>query len=411
MTTYRYYQSRTKKAVVQCWREGRKAVLVVGPTGSGKTVIGASIAEDFDRVLWVAHRQELILQAAEKLRALVGADQVGILMGDHPTNKRARVQVGTIETLLARKAHPRADLLVLDEAHHYEAFSWRDLAAHYRGRDVLTLGLTATPERRDGRGLGDIFEELVNVASYSELIKGGFLVPPVIYGPGRYLGKNIAQDPVTTWERFARGLSSFWFESTVDAAKEASVKLRRRGVVAETINWKTPRGYRETMLEAFSRGDVQVLTNAYCLTEGVDVPDARACISTRTFQFVGGFIQAFGRLARAAPGKTHSVLIDLTGAWHVHGSPTKDRVYTLFPNEDPARKKEEPEGEDDRAPRVLGRVIDEPLYVLDPGPMPENYRYKAPRWSSPVDLSRAKRIGAKHGKRAALSVIEYDGRR
>lgn len=90
--------------------------------------------------------------------------------------------------------------------HHYEAYSWHELVKHYRSRDVLTLGLTATPERHDGRGLGDIFEELLQPVYYSELIRDGHIVRPVIYGPDHYLGKDFAQDPVETWKKLADNL-------------------------------------------------------------------------------------------------------------------------------------------------------------------------------------------------------------
>lgn len=400
----RNYQTRAIEKVERCWEKGSRSVVLVAPAGSGKTVMGAEIAQ-YHKTLWVAHHQELILQAAGKLRALVGNANVGIVMGDHPTNSHAPIQVGTIETLTARKSHPKADLLVLDECHHYEAFSWNKLVKHYRERDILTLGLTATPERRDGRGLGDIFDKLVEAASYSELIEAGYLVRPVIYGPDSYLGKNMAQDPVEAWGKLARGLPTFWFSPSVESAHSARDRLRRMRVAAEVINWETPKGWRETAVEAFSRGQIRVLTNCNCLNEGVDVPSAVVGLSTRAFRFSGTYIQTFGRLSRASPGKRYSIIIDLTGASHVHGSPVDDWEYSLLKNDEPIKKKgRRADSGDDRASTQRGVVLDEELYLLDPGPLLPNEPTPVPRWQN-LDLSRAKRLGSRHGRRAALSAL------
>lgn len=401
--------TRAVAAVEVAWRK-TKAVLLVMPTGAGKTVTGALLAQH-RKTLWVAHRQQLVLQAAEELRALVGVDNVGVVMCGYPENPRAPIQVGTVETLLARGTRPKVDLLVLDEGHHYEAFSWRKLAAHYRSRDVLVLGLTATPERHDGRGLGDVYEVLVEGASYSELVRAGVLVPPLVYGPNHYLGKDFAGDPLEAWEKLSSHMPTFWFSPSVESARSAANRLKRRGVPSFTVDWETPSAQREVAMEAFGSGKIRVLTNAFCLTEGVNVPDARVGLSTRAFRNVGSYIQAFGRLARAAPNKPYSILIDLTGAHHVHGSPIADRIYSLDKNECPIRPKPEPEGEDDRAPFRRGEAVDEKLYVLE-SPLSAKTRYPVPVWrGGKVDVARAMRLGARHGKRAALSVIEYEERR
>lgn len=400
---------RAVAAVEAAWKK-KRAVLLVMPTGAGKTVTGALLAQR-RKVLWVAHRQQLVLQAVKELQKLVGVDNVGVVMAGYPENPRAPIQVGTVETLLARSARPKVDLLVLDEGHHYEAFSWRQLAAHYRSRQALVLGLTATPERSDGRGLGDVYEVLVEGACYSELLRAGILVPPLVYGPDHYLGKDYAGDPVEAWEKLSGRAPTFWFSPSVQGARSAANRLGRRGVPSFTVDWETPSAQREVAIEAFGSGKIRVLTNAFCLTEGVNVPDARVGLSTRAFRNVGSYIQAFGRLARAAANKPYSILIDLTGAHHVLGSPVADRVYSLHKNECPIREKTESEGEDDRAPFRRGEAVDEKLYVLE-SPLPPGTRYPVPVWrGGKVDVARAMRLGTRHGKRAALSVIDYEERR
>lgn len=415
----RDYQTSAIEKVERHWRKDVRSVVLVAPSGSGKTVMGAAIAQHH-KTLWVAHRQELVFQAASKLRMLVGDENVGIVMGSHPANSAAPIQVGTVETLIARREHtktkkPDTELIVWDECHHVEAFTWNKLLTRFQAHGVLTLGLTATPERNDGRGLGDVFEKLVAASSYSELIRLGHLVRPVIIGPSTYLGKDIAQDPLEAWKKFAGNHPTFWFSPSVDAARNARERLHKQGVSAAVIDWETPKGWRETAIESFAKGDIRVLTNAFCLTEGVDVPDAVVGLSTRAFRFAGAYIQAFGRLARATPNKRYSIILDLTGTQHVHGSPVDDWVYSLAKNDEPIQRPKKRLDEADKdfsAPR-RGVVLDEELYLLDAGPLHEEEIRKLPvkARGNVVNIERAKRIRARHGHRAAISAIEYESRR
>ena len=325
----RYYQTRALQEASAMWRAGTRSVCLVSPTGSGKTTMGATVVERArSRVLWVAHRAEPVAQAADRLRSSLGHLDVGVIAPGHNAQPRARVQVGTVQTLLARGEAPSAGLVVLDEAHHYQADSWRELLDRYPG--AYTLGLTATPERSDGRPLGDVFSGLVVAASYSELLREGHLVPCRVFQPPDALGsRTVAQDPVAAYERFARGQLTFVFSPTVAVAEDHAAAFTAEGYPAAVISDKTSKRDRAERLAAFARGDLRVLCNVYALTEGVDVPAASCVILARGCSHVGMYLQIVGRVLRPHPSKSEATLIDLTGASLAHGLPTEDRDFGL----------------------------------------------------------------------------------
>jgi superfamily II DNA or RNA helicase len=327
VSTLRDYQRRAIESVHAHWSDGGRAVCLVAPTGAGKTRMGEELIDCPEPVVWVAHRRELIQQTSKRLAARFGAGAVGVIMPGEYAKPRARVQVATVQTLLAREVRPLAGRLVLDEAHHYAAEDWRALADAYGS--VPTLGLTATPERQDGKPLGDIFGRLVVSASYSDLIAGGYLVPARVHRPDATLGNDLAQDPVTAWRLYSEGSRAFVFCGRVYDAYAWAQKFRDAGVVAAVVEAGTARGERDEALARFAAGKVRVIVNVNTMTEGVDVPEARTIVLARAFGHVGGYLQAVGRALRPAKDKPDMILIDLTGTSRRHGLPTDDRVYSL----------------------------------------------------------------------------------
>lgn len=320
----RGYQSRTVADVEVAWTDGARSVLVVAATGSGKTEIGAALVGS-RRTLWVAHQRELVKQAAKRLRERIGS--VGIIMpGEHETPS-ARIQCGTVQTLVARGVVLDVDLVVLDEAHHYLAEHWRALLDAFPNAKLL--GLTATPERKDGEPLGDIFEQLVVAAKYSELLAGGWLVPARVLQPPKNLGNDLAIDPVTAWAEHSEGSRAFSFHPLVEIAEHWAKQFRDHGVNAQTIHAETPTRDRDQALTDFRAGRVLVIPNVNTMTEGIDVPEARAVLLGRAFGHVGAYLQAVGRVLRPAEDKPDAIVIDLTGATIRHGMPDQDRVYSL----------------------------------------------------------------------------------
>ncbi len=322
----RDYQERAVTDVRSAWSAGTRRVCLVAPTGGGKTRLGEELVADAP-TLWIAHRRELLRQAAARLRSRFGRLDVGLIAPGEDFDPGARIQVATVQTLLARTWRPRVDRVVFDECHHFLADDWNELATFYANADLL--GLTATPERRDGRSLGDLFDTLVVAASYSELIEQGHLVRCRVYQPPEALGSDLAQDPVIAYQRYAEGSRAFVFCSSVETAYRLAKRFYDEGIAAGTIEANTPVRERDEALERFARGEIAVLTNCFALTEGVDVPAARTVILARAFEHVTPFLQAAGRVLRPHAEKPDAILIDLVGATLVHGLPTEDREYSL----------------------------------------------------------------------------------
>lgn len=301
----RPYQQRTIDQARAAYSQGSRAILVVAPTGAGKTVIGSTIATSGaakSRVLWLAHRQELVDQVVPRV----------------PPG----VRVTTVQALAASGERPPAEIVILDEAHHYLAAQWGAIAGHYR--TALRIGLTATPERADGTPLGDLFDHLVVSASYSELLAGGWIVPCEVYAPDKRRG-SLAMTPGEAVRDLAAGRQSIVFCATVQEARDAAATIRG----AACVDGETDGSVRKDLIEQFRAGELATLTNVYCLTEGFDAPAAAVCVIARGCSHSSTYLQMVGRVLRPAGGKQQATLVDLCGVVHDHGWPTEDRAYSL----------------------------------------------------------------------------------
>jgi DNA repair protein RadD len=330
MITLRPFQVRTCRSAARALASNR-SVLVVSPTGSGKTVIGTAIVKHFWlrslRTLFVAHRRELIMQSAEKLR-VIGQQEIGVIMPGHECKVHCAIQVGTIQTLLAKGFPDNIDLVVLDEAHHYNADDWSEVFARYP--KAKFLGLTATPMRQDGRPLGDMLETMIVAESYSNLLEAGYIVPCRVYQPEQGMKSNeVAQDPLVAYQTLGNGARAFGYASRVEQCNTLAHRFTSAGIHSRVIEAGTKRDARDESLRLFRKGEVRVLWNVYALTEGVDVPEAGCVIIARQMSHAGMYLQTCGRVLRPAEGKSEAVIIDLSGATLLHGFPTEDREYSL----------------------------------------------------------------------------------
>ena len=309
----------------------QRRVLVVSATGSGKTIIVADIVREAVargmRVLFLAHRRELISQASRKLHA-VGVDH-GILLPGYAPRLGEPVQVASIATLHARALRlamidmPPADVVVIDEAHHAMARTYRRVIEAYP--NAIIVGLTATPCRGDGRGLGKVFDILVEGPPVAELIEAGHLVPARIYAPsqpdlsgiavarGDYVESQLAErvdkpeligDAVSNWLRVAERRRTVVFATGVAHSLHLRDEFRRNGIVAEHIDGSTPIEERAAILAALASGAAEVCCNAMVLTEGWDCPEVSCLVLMRPTKSLGLFRQMVGRVLRPAPEKS-----------------------------------------------------------------------------------------------------------
>lgn len=329
------HQHKAIASARDAFRAKHRRVVLQVPTGGGKTRLAVEVVrgaiEKGSRVLWLAHRTELISQAFAALTS-AGLDP-GCIAAGMWSRPDLALQVASIQTLAARGERPPADLVVADECHHLGdgAETWRAVADVY----PRILGLTATPERGDGTGLAPMFTHLIQVVSVRDLTESGHLVPAQVIRPDTYLKKRgatgnvLAQPPVEAWMQHAGDGQGFLFAATVDDANEYADALTARGITARCVHAGTPVDERAAMVDGFRAGRIRVLTNVYVFTEGTDLPMARVCMLARGCSTAGMMLQMIGRVLRLWSGKRDALVIDLPGITHLHGMPEDERVWQL----------------------------------------------------------------------------------
>jgi DNA repair protein RadD len=354
----RPYQAHIAAEFERLVAQGKRRVIVVAPTGSGKTVIAcAIIAATPRRTLVISHRREIVKQTSDKLTA-AGVPHGVIQAGDEKKLRPlASVQVASIQTLHARAIRsstmlmPLADLLIIDEAHHACAATYRKILKAYP--DAIVLGLTATPCRGDGRGLGGIFETMIECPQVAELIVGGYLVKVRLYAPvdpdlkgvrtvkGDYHETQLADrmdraklvgDIVTHWHKYGERRRTIAFACSVAHSIHIRDEFLKSGVRAEHLDGSTPKDERDAMLARLASGETEVIANCMVLTEGFDCPDIGCITLARPTKKMGLFRQMIGRGLRPANGKTDVVILDHSGAVFRHGLPEDHVEWTLDPD-------------------------------------------------------------------------------
>jgi DNA repair protein RadD len=352
----RDYQIDVIAAFDRAITAGHKRILLVAPTGAGKTVIGAEIirrarAQDLCTLV-LAHRREIIVQTHKKLVA--NGVRAGIIQAGIDPRPMERVQIASISTLWSRAfrsaamQRPLAHLLVIDECHHATARTYKTTIEAYP--DAIVLGLTATPCRGDGRGLGGIFETIVECPQVAKLIDLDHLVKSTVYAPvdpdlrgvgtrnGDYVEGDLAArmdrpkligDIVSHWHKFGERRRSVVFAINVAHSIHLRDEFRRSGVRAEHIDGGTPKDERDAILARLESGDVEVVCNCMVLTEGWDMPEAGCCVLARPTKKMGMFRQMIGRVIRPAPGKRDAIILDHSGAVYRHGLPEDHVDWTL----------------------------------------------------------------------------------
>ncbi len=328
----RAYQSDLIEKVRGQLRLGRVRVLAVLPTGGGKTpcmceIMAQSVAKAMRRlteahptILFLAHRQELIEQASEKLDRF-GVDH-GVIMADHPRHRpHAIVQVASVQTLVRRlseeKRPKNVTLIIVDEAHHARAKSYQKIISTYP--DAIVIGVTATPWRTDGKGLGELFDSLVVGPRIPELTKMGFLVPfdghaydkPDLSGVhkvrGDYdvkqldiamrqtvLGGSIVRDYLT----HAKGKRALAFAVNITHSKAVVAQAIAAGIPAAHVDKDTPDDERKAILGKggkLERGEILFLSNVGVTVEGTDVPSIECVILMRPTGSLSTALQMMGR--------------------------------------------------------------------------------------------------------------------
>lgn len=335
----RPYQKEAEEAVFEQWENGTRRTLLVLPTGCGKTIVFAKITEECvrrgDRVLILAHRGELLEQAADKIYKATGLGCAVEKAEDSCKGSWFRIVVGSVQTLMREKrlgTFP-ADYfqtIIIDEAHHCISDSYQRVLQHFEGAQVL--GVTATPDRGDMRNLGTYFESLAYEYTLPKAIKEGYLTPikaltlPLkidMSSVGIQAGDFKASDIGTALDPYLQGIAeemrnycldkkTVVFLPLVKTSQKFKEILNRNGFHAAEVNGESQD--RAEILEAFEKGQYNVLCNSMLLTEGWDCPSVDCVVVLRPTKVRSLYCQMVGRGTRLSPGKEHLLLLDFL--WH-----------------------------------------------------------------------------------------------
>ena len=368
MLTLRPYQETGVNDIRARFNAGDRSVLFVLPTGGGKTVIFTHIAElaaaRGNRVWLLGHRVEIVRQIAGALRHF--GVHCGMINSNYTPDITAPAQVASVQTLIRRfrKLEP-PEIIIVDEAHHATAGSWRTIIEAFP--DAIVLGVTATPIRTDGFGLGSIsggiFDAMVVGPQKQQLIEMGYLAPAVVYGPPKVrvdfsdvdivnddfdkeqLEKKLDEpviigDAVDHYKEICDGVPAVAFCVSVAHAEHVAHEFRAAGYSAYSVDGSMDDETRTRILDGLGDGTIQIVTSCDIISEGTDIPAIVCAIMLRPTMSLGLYLQQAGRPARISDGKTECILLDHVGNVERHGLPDANREWSLEGRKmDPNKKK------------------------------------------------------------------------
>ena len=362
-TTLRDYQVENKRKIYEAWQHCRSVMLQM-PTGTGKTRLFVSIARDiFDysstikrtlRVLILAHRKELIAQISEHLGQKYRLAH-GLIMSQNIEQPQYTMQVGSVPTLtrrLKRWEGKKFDVIIIDEAHHVKAKSYKRIIDLFP--DAKILGVTATPYRLNHAGFRPEFDELIVSPSVAEFIKRNYLCEYDYYSirPNSELQKEIDRmkldfegdykesemmevmdrdfiraDILDAYLKYAKDKKGIVYTISRSHNIHLAEKFKEAGIVSAAIDSETPKEKRDEMVVKFRRGDIQVLFNVNIFSEGFDCPDVEVIQLARPTKSLSMYLQQVGRGLRPAEGKERLIILDNVGLYNKFGFPSARRKW------------------------------------------------------------------------------------
>lgn len=354
--------SRTRDAM-----RSHRNVLVQSATGSGKTALVvfmmATAAKRGKRSMFVVHQNELLQQTSE---ALWKQQLPHGMICPGKAYSKLPVQVASVQTLARRMdKYPEPDLIVIDECHRAAAKTYQKVIEFYPNARVI--GLTATPQRTDGKGLSDLFDTIIEGPSIRALIEADYLsdyeliAPPVemdLSGIKTKMGDfdksaleeavdkpTITGDAVSHYKKYANGKRCVVMCVSIKHADHVCAQYRSMGVPAVQIDGSLTNSERKDALAKFRSGEIKVICNVQLLIEGVDIPSIEVVQWLRPTHSLIIWMQGNGRGLRPSPGKDRLTIMDHVGNWTRHGLPDEDREWSLQgrPKGKRKAKDEEPE--------------------------------------------------------------------
>ena len=349
--TLRPYQleavTRIREAIVEFG-----SVVYVCPTGSGKTIVAGEIsrlaAAKGSRTLLLVHRRELVRQSIDTLGEACPDIGIGVEAAGWPSAPWYRLQVGMVQSIARREYVAEPDVVIIDESHHSRASTWATVLA--RWPNAARIGLTATPERLDGKGLSEHFATMIVGPSITELVADGHLAPtrtltiPVGLSVadvkkdkhGEYQQGDLAErvtarviaNAADAYERYAAGKQAIFFGIDIAHSQRVCAELRSRGIRAEHVDGQDPQPRRDRIMREFKQGVIQVVTNCDLISEGYDAPACEVVMDGAPTMSITRYLQRAGRMMRPGEGKV-GMLLDLAGNAHNLGLPDQARAWSL----------------------------------------------------------------------------------
>jgi len=330
----RDYQLQIKKQLYRLFNQDIKKVLIVAPTGAGKTVISSDIINDAvsrnRKVLFLIHRDVLAQQTAQTLQSF-GLD-CGFIMGSKKSNPNAIIQIASVQTLGRRQLTFTPDVIFYDEAH---LTAWASSAKKLLELDCFHIGLTATPWRlKKTEGMGDIFQELIHTPLPYQLMDMGFLVSPRYFTlekpdlkgikivAGDYSNSDlnrvcnvqpVIDNMIDNWLEICPNKRTIVFSVNVAHAKNIAESFRQKGISAEAVYGDMPLKERSVIYQKLENNEISVVTSCEALAEGFDVPSIECVILARPTKSKAKYFQQVGRGLRISPNKDTCFVLDQAG--------------------------------------------------------------------------------------------------
>lgn len=356
----RPYQERLFNAVRYAYMDGKRRIIIQLPTGGGKSILFSKFisgANDKQKgVLFLVHRRELIKQASDHL----SNEDVshGIIMANVLPDKMQRTQLASVQTLWSRCFKrglipvPNAELVVIDECHHATSKTFEEILKYYN--HALVIGVTATPTRQDGKPLGDYFEYMVladdhdcgvrSLMDQGYLCEARYMVPSVpdlegvMVRRGDYVENQLSEvmdkaklvgNIIEHYKKYAGNRKAIVFAVNVAHSEHIVNEFNRAGIRAAHIDGKTKLIKREKIIEQYTNGEFQVLSNCEVFTEGFDMPDVDAVILARPTKSLRMYLQMVGRGLRTKPGGGDCMILDHSGNVLRHGPVDQEHEWSL----------------------------------------------------------------------------------
>lgn len=389
-TSLRVYQFENKLRIYNEWQNCNSVMLQM-PTGTGKTRLFVSIAGDIlacrmhdeiiPNVLLLVHRKELVNQIAETL-ASYGLEY-GIIQAGAKESRFCHIQVASVQSLvrrLQRWERVRFEFVIIDEAHHTPSPTYMKILDTFSGAKLL--GVTATPHRLDYWGFAHIFDKLIVSPAPMEFIKSGFLSNYEYYSvspecpivdeintipieKGDFAEDSlihlldcgsIRSQVVDSYMKYGCGKKAIVYTINKAHNKHLCEEYQKRGINAVSIDCDTSSAERKQLLDAFKKGDIQIICNVNILSEGFDCPDVEVIQITRPTYSLSMYLQQMGRGLRISPGKDKTRFIDNVGSYLRFGLPSEHRSWEKYFDRRPTSVRQQIQGSTNTAPQQDGKI-------------------------------------------------------